>query len=179
VGSNSFRREGGSEDSKKVGDRGQDEGRPRGGKKRGKTRGEDEGGRRGEKTRGKTSWGSEFLLLPVKEVAIVDNIIITSHGKGNTDAPHLQKVCIKLRVNRRPTRGDKFASRHGQKGVLSQLWPLVDMPFTESGMTPDLIINPHAFPSRMTIGMLIESMAGKAGTEFFSFPAEVFARFFF
>jgi DNA-directed RNA polymerase I subunit RPA2 len=74
-----------------------------------------------------------------------------------------EKATIKLRVNRNPIPGDKFSSRHGQKGVMSRLWPAADMPFTESGITPDILFNPHGFPSRMTIGMLLESMAGKAG----------------
>eukprot|EP00040_Diaphanoeca_grandis_P032793 m.199573 g.199573 ORF g.199573 m.199573 type:complete len:1144 (-) comp32739_c0_seq2:126-3557(-) len=73
-----------------------------------------------------------------------------------------QLATIKLSINRDPIIGDKFASRHGQKGVMSQLWPTADMPFTESGMTPDILFNPHGFPSRMTIGMLVESMAGKS-----------------
>jgi DNA-directed RNA polymerase I subunit RPA2 len=75
----------------------------------------------------------------------------------------LTRVHIKLRIPRRPAIGDKFSSRHGQKGVCSQKYPAIDLPFSESGMQPDVIINPHAFPSRMTIGMFVESIAAKAG----------------
>jgi DNA-directed RNA polymerase I subunit RPA2 len=87
------------------------------------------------------------------EPAIVDEIRYVDDGK----------VSIRLRYNRNPMVGDKFATRSGQKGVCSILWPARDMPFTESGMVPDILFNPHGFPSRMTIGMQIEAMAGKAG----------------
>ncbi|KAI3622965.1 DNA-directed RNA polymerase [Malassezia furfur] len=94
------------------------------------------------------------------EAAYVDTVRVIGSDAGDTEC---QRVQITFRVPRAPVIGDKFSSRHGQKGVCSQKWPAVDMPFSESGMQPDVIINPHAFPSRMTIGMLIESMAGKAG----------------
>uniref|UniRef100_A0A3B4BB91 DNA-directed RNA polymerase subunit beta n=1 Tax=Periophthalmus magnuspinnatus TaxID=409849 RepID=A0A3B4BB91_9GOBI len=94
-----------------------------------------------------------------QESCVVDNIKICSNDLGSSQ---FKRVCITVRIPRNPTIGDKFASRHGQKGILSRLWPAEDMPFTESGMTPDILFNPHGFPSRMTIGMLIESMAGKS-----------------
>ncbi|EIE18403.1 beta and beta-prime subunits of DNA dependent RNA-polymerase, partial [Coccomyxa subellipsoidea C-169] len=94
-----------------------------------------------------------------EEVAVVDQVTIV----GTAD-PNLQRANILMRINRNPVVGDKFSSRHGQKGVLSQLWPDINMPFVAgTGMRPDLIINPHAFPSRMTIGMLMESLVSKAG----------------
>uniref|UniRef100_A0A671KNK8 DNA-directed RNA polymerase subunit beta n=1 Tax=Sinocyclocheilus anshuiensis TaxID=1608454 RepID=A0A671KNK8_9TELE len=94
-----------------------------------------------------------------QESCVVDNIKVCSNDTGTG---RFKRICITTRIPRNPTIGDKFASRHGQKGILSRLWPAEDMPFTESGMCPDILFNPHGFPSRMTIGMLIESMAGKS-----------------
>lgn len=65
---------------------------------------------------------------------------------------------------RNPSVGDKFASRAGQKGILSQKWPAEDLPFSETGLIPDIVFNPHGFPSRMTIAMMIETMAGKSSS---------------
>ncbi|CAL3973211.1 unnamed protein product [Diplocarpon coronariae] len=94
------------------------------------------------------------------EIAFIEEVRLIGNENG---VEPMQACSIKFRIPRSPVIGDKFSSRHGQKGVASQKWPSVDMPFTESGMQPDTIINPHAFPSRMTIGMFIESLAGKAG----------------
>lgn len=94
------------------------------------------------------------------EPAVVEEVRLLGAEGG---AAHCTRASIKLRYNRNPIPGDKFSSRHGQKGVMSRLWPQEDMPFSESGLTPDVIINPHAFPSRMTIGMLVESLAAKSG----------------
>ncbi|XP_001844066.2 DNA-directed RNA polymerase I subunit RPA2 [Culex quinquefasciatus] len=93
------------------------------------------------------------------EDGIVDNIKLC----GTTSASAPKKAVITYRIVRNPNVGDKFASRAGQKGICSQKWPAVDLPFTESGMIPDIIFNPHGFPSRMTIAMMIETMAGKTG----------------
>ncbi|KAH8092458.1 beta and beta-prime subunits of DNA dependent RNA-polymerase [Cristinia sonorae] len=107
-----------------------------------------------------TTGRTKFVKYKGDEDAFIDTVRLLGSDAGDSE---LQKVHLTLRITRAPVIGDKFSSRHGQKGVCSQKWPKIDMPFSESGMQPDVIINPHAFPSRMTIGMLVESMAGKAG----------------
>jgi DNA-directed RNA polymerase III subunit RPC2 len=102
----------------------------------------------------------------------IDKVLLA----GGEDGDHHMIVKVLFRETRRPELGDKFSSRHGQKGVVGLVVDQADMPFTDSGICPDIIMNPHGYPSRMTVGKLMELLSGKAGVNHGSIrDATVFA----
>jgi DNA-directed RNA polymerase beta subunit len=94
-------------------------------------------------------------IFKTTEETYIDKNYIDRNGEGYNFAK------VRLRTIRKPVIGDKFSSRHGQKGTIGNIIPECDMPFTSNGVRPDIIINPHAIPSRMTIGQLKETILGK------------------
>ena len=98
-------------------------------------------------------------IFKTVEETYIDKNYIDRNGEGYNFAK------VRTRTVRKPVIGDKFSSRHGQKGTTGNIIPECDMPYTETGVVPDMIINPHAIPSRMTIGQLKETVLGKVLVE--------------
>ncbi|KAK3701581.1 DNA-directed RNA polymerase III complex subunit Rpc2 [Vermiconidia calcicola] len=103
------------------------------------------------------TWAPVHMSYKLPDPCYADKVMISANEADTTI------IKIQTRQTRRPEIGDKFSSRHGQKGVVGIIAEQADMPFTDSGIVPDIIMNPHGFPSRMTVGKMLELVSGKAG----------------
>lgn len=106
---------------------------------------------------GSTHFVPQPQVYRLPDPSYVDKVMVTETENGN------QLIKCQTRQTRAPEVGDKFSSRHGQKGVVGIIIEQADMPFTDEGIVPDVIMNPHGFPSRMTVGKMLELVSGKAG----------------
>ncbi|KEZ43820.1 DNA-directed RNA polymerase III subunit RPC2 [Scedosporium apiospermum] len=106
--------------------------------------------------RGPSEFRDSSINYKIADPAYIDKVML-SHTEKETTV-----IKIQTRQTRRPELGDKFSSRHGQKGVVGIIVDQEDLPFSDQGIVPDMIMNPHGFPSRMTVGKLLECLTGKA-----------------
>lgn len=107
-------------------------------------------------SRGSDEYRPAPVNYRIPDPAIIDKVMISDTERNS------QIIKVQTRQTRRPELGDKFSSRHGQKGVVGTIVEQEDMPFSDTGLVPDIIMNPHGFPSRMTVGKLFECLTGKA-----------------
>ncbi|KAK4990740.1 DNA-directed RNA polymerase III complex subunit Rpc2 [Elasticomyces elasticus] len=106
---------------------------------------------------GAVEFARAHMSYKIPDPCYADTVMIGINDMNNT------VIKIQTRQTRRPEIGDKFSSRHGQKGVVGIIAEQADMPFNDQGICPDIIMNPHGFPSRMTVGKMLELISGKAG----------------
>jgi DNA-directed RNA polymerase III subunit RPC2 len=111
----------------------------------------------GDDQSGQPEYKDSFATYRLADPAVVDQVALSV---SETD---ITTVKILYRQTRRPELGDKFSSRHGQKGVVGIIAEQADLPFDQHGICPDVVMNPHGFPSRMTVGKMLELVSAKAG----------------
>ena len=116
------------------------------------------------KSNGVFKYKDNSFVMKNNEYGYIDKNCSNDNYFNNTNADGYTFAKVKIRNYREPTIGDKLSSKHGQKGSIGMMYSQEDMPFTASGLVPDIIINPHAIPSRMTIAQLVETILGKACT---------------